>query len=53
MTDDLDLLALLRKYQLFDNLKKRAADEIERLTKRIAELESEKDSWYNMYISKD
>jgi len=31
MTDDLDVLALLRKYEHMDKLKKQAADEIERL----------------------
>lgn len=31
MTDDLDVLGLLRKYEHMDKLKKQAADEIERL----------------------
>ena len=31
MSKDIDILGLLRKYECFDNLKKQAADEIERL----------------------
>ena len=33
MSDDLDVLGLLRKYENMDTLKKQAADEIERLRK--------------------
>ena len=33
MSDDLDVLGLLRKYEHMDKLKKQAADEIERLRK--------------------
>jgi hypothetical protein len=40
MNKDLDILQLLRKYECFDNLKKQAADEIERLRAENAKLNS-------------
>jgi hypothetical protein len=39
MTDDLDVLGLLRKYEHMDKLKKQAADEIERLRNENQRLE--------------
>lgn len=38
MSKDIDILGLLRKYECFDNLKKQAADEIERLRAENAKL---------------
>jgi hypothetical protein len=35
MSKNLDILGLLRKYECYDNLKKQAADEIERLRSLI------------------
>lgn len=36
MADDLDVLGLLRKYEHMDTLKKKAADEIERLREALS-----------------
>lgn len=36
VSDDLDVLGLLRKYEHMDKLKKQAADEIERLRQLVA-----------------
>jgi flagellin-like hook-associated protein FlgL len=44
VTDDLDVLGLLRKYENTDKLKKQAADEIERLR---AEIDSTDKTAYN------
>ena len=38
MSDDLDVLGLLRKYEHMDALKKQAADEIERLRAEVERL---------------
>jgi len=38
MSKNLDILGLLRKYECYDNLKKQAADEIERLRAENAKL---------------
>lgn len=44
---DLDILGLLRKYEPFDDLKRQAADEIERLR---SELANAVDSVYGMVV---
>jgi predicted translin family RNA/ssDNA-binding protein len=49
MTDDLDVLGLLRKYENTDKLKKQAADEIERLR---AEVETYKDLYASEIVEK-
>lgn len=49
MSDDLDVLGLLRKYENTDKLKKQAADEIERLRLLVEAWRSEALMWHHDY----